>query len=69
VTSDQARCITFRKVIIESETSFSIQMDGEPMLGTQQAMLRVRPRALKVLMPPQSLALLSRPPVQAQDKQ
>jgi YegS/Rv2252/BmrU family lipid kinase len=69
VTSDQARCITFRKVIIESETPFSIQMDGEPMLGAQQAMLRVRPRALKVLMPPQSLALLSRPPVQAQDKQ
>jgi YegS/Rv2252/BmrU family lipid kinase len=52
VTSDQARCLPFREARIESDTPFSLQMDGEPMLGGQQATLTVAPRALRVLMPP-----------------
>lgn len=51
VTSDQARCLTFRSARIESETPFSLQMDGEPMLGGQQVTITVAPQALRVLMP------------------
>jgi diacylglycerol kinase family enzyme len=51
VTSDQARCLTFCSARIESETPFSLQMDGEPMLGGQQATITVAPQALRVLMP------------------
>lgn len=54
VTSDQARCLPFRNARIESETPFSLQMDGEPMLGGQQVTIAVAPQALRVLMPPQA---------------
>ena len=59
LTSDQARCIPFRKASIESDTPFSLQMDGEPMLGTQKASLEVLQGALQVLVPPQAGYLLS----------
>jgi diacylglycerol kinase family enzyme len=58
LTSDQARCIPFRKASIESATPFSLQMDGEPMLGTQQASLEVLQGSLQVLIPPQARYLL-----------
>jgi diacylglycerol kinase (ATP) len=58
VTSDLARCIPFRKVYIDSETPFPIQVDGEPMLGAQQAVLEVLPQKLLILMPPQARYLL-----------
>jgi diacylglycerol kinase family enzyme len=58
LTSDQARCIPFRKANIESSTPFSIQMDGEPLLGAQQISLRVIQGGLKVLLPPQAGYLL-----------
>ncbi len=57
-SSDQARCIPFRKAFIESATPFSLQMDGEPMLGTQQASLEVLQGSLQVLIPPQARVLL-----------
>jgi diacylglycerol kinase (ATP) len=59
LTSDQARCIPFRRAGIESSTPFSLQMDGEPMLGTQQASLEVLQRSLLVLIPPGARYLLS----------
>jgi diacylglycerol kinase (ATP) len=59
LTSDQARCITFSKASIESSTPFSLQMDGEPMLGTQQATLAVLHKSLQVLIPPDARYLLS----------
>jgi YegS/Rv2252/BmrU family lipid kinase len=59
LTSDQARCIPFRKASIESTTPFSLQMDGEPMLGTQRALLEVLQGSLQVLIPPQARYLLS----------
>ncbi len=43
---------------IESETPFPIQIDGEPMLGAQQAVLEVLPQKLFILMPPQARYLL-----------
>jgi len=57
-TSGQARCIPFRKASIESGTPFSLQMDGEPMLGTQQASLEVLQGSLQMLIPPQARYLL-----------
>lgn len=51
LTSDQARRLAFRSARIESETPFSLQMDGEPMIGGQEVTITVAPRALRVLMP------------------
>lgn len=61
LTSEQARRLPFQIARIESKADFSVQMDGEPMLGGTQAEIIVRPRALKILMPPQSLGLLKNP--------
>jgi YegS/Rv2252/BmrU family lipid kinase len=58
LTSDQARCIPFRSVQIESETPFSIQIDADPMLGAQKASLEVLPQKLNVLMPAKARQLL-----------
>lgn len=52
LTSDQARCIPFHQVTIESETPFSVQMDGEPMQSTANVRLEVLPGKLCVLIPP-----------------
>ncbi len=61
LTSDQARCIPFESARIESDVPFSIQMDGEPMLGGVRAEIDIRPRALKILMPAGALNLLQSP--------
>ncbi|MBI2332069.1 MAG: hypothetical protein HYU84_07925, partial [Chloroflexi bacterium] len=61
LTSDQARCIPFRNVTIESAANFSIQVDGDPMLGSHKAEIKVRHRALKILMPENALYLLKNP--------
>jgi diacylglycerol kinase (ATP) len=58
LTSDQARRFSFRSARIESDTAFSLQMDGEPMLGGRQVGLKIEKQALKVLMPPKGLELL-----------
>jgi diacylglycerol kinase family enzyme len=64
VNSDQARCIPFHKVTIESDTPFSIQMDGEPMLGAQKVSLEVLPQKLQVLMPRETREQLCKPHAQ-----
>lgn len=61
LTSDQARCIPFQSVRIESDVNFSIQVDGDPMLGGKTAELKVLHRALKILMPENALYLLKNP--------
>ncbi len=58
LTSDQARCIPFRKASIDSGTPYTLQMDGEPMLGTTQTSLEVLQGSLQVLIPPQARYLL-----------
>jgi diacylglycerol kinase (ATP) len=58
LTSDQARCIPFGKAVVESSTPFSLQLDGEPLLGAQQVSLEVLKESLQVLIPPQSRYLL-----------
>jgi YegS/Rv2252/BmrU family lipid kinase len=57
-TSDMARCITFKALHIEAESPYWIQTDGEPRGSTQKTEIKIRSRALRMLMPPLSLHLL-----------
>jgi YegS/Rv2252/BmrU family lipid kinase len=61
LTSDQARRLPFRNARVESASDFSMQVDGEPMLGGAKAEITVKHRALKVLMPKDALYLLKTP--------
>ncbi|RJP55361.1 MAG: diacylglycerol kinase family lipid kinase [Anaerolineaceae bacterium] len=61
LNSDHARRIPFRTARIESDAHFSIQVDGDPTLGSNRAEIKVRHRALKVLMPKNALYLLQNP--------
>lgn len=61
LTSDEARCIPFHNVRIESDANFSLQVDGDPALGSNAAEIKVLHRALKVLMPKNALYLLKNP--------
>lgn len=58
LTSDQARRLRFCTARVESDAAFSIQVDGDPMLGGHHADISIRHRALKVLMPENALHLL-----------
>lgn len=51
VNAENVRCLPFRRVRILSETPFSLQLDGEPMLGGREVTVEVRPRALWVYLP------------------
>ena len=58
VSSENARCVPFRKAVIESATAFPLQMDGEPMLGTHRVSIEVVHRGLKALLPAQARNLV-----------
>jgi YegS/Rv2252/BmrU family lipid kinase len=58
LTSDMARCITFRDLRIEAESPFLVQTDGEPRGSAQIVQITVRPRVLRMLMPPRGMSLL-----------
>lgn len=58
LTSDEARKLPFSQVRIESETSFSVEMDGEPKMSTKQVDIKVEKQALNVLLPPSAQRLL-----------
>ncbi len=58
LTSDQARCIPFREARIQSETPFSLQLDGDPMLGAHEVKLEVLKGKLQILMPAHARHLL-----------
>jgi diacylglycerol kinase (ATP) len=62
VTSDQARRLPFASARVESDTPFSIQMDGDPMLGGKRVELSVQKRSLRALMPPAASRLLQKLP-------
>lgn len=62
LTSDQARRLPFHSARVESDTAFSIQMDGEPMLGGKQVEVNIQKQALKVIVPPNALKLLKENP-------
>lgn len=58
LNSDQARKLPFSRARIESETVFSVHMDGEPMLSDKRVEITVEKQALKVLFPPTAARLL-----------
>ncbi|MBE0682072.1 MAG: diacylglycerol kinase family lipid kinase [Anaerolineales bacterium] len=61
LTSEHARRIPFHTARVESDATFSIQVDGDPVLGGRQVEITTLPRALKVLMPENALQLLKYP--------
>lgn len=66
--SGSNQCINFRKLRIESEIPFSVQMDGEPMLGGKLAEINIQPGSLRVLLPENAnkyLCAPTRPPDRA----
>ncbi len=58
MNSDMARRLPFHSAQVESDTAFSLQMDGEPMLGGQHVGIGIKKQALRVLVPPAGLKLL-----------
>jgi diacylglycerol kinase family enzyme len=56
--SDEARRLPFSHVRIESETDFSVQMDGDPAMNGKQVQIKVEKQALNVLLPPRAYHLL-----------
>jgi diacylglycerol kinase (ATP) len=61
LTSDQARRLPFHSARIESDTAFSVHVDGEPMLGGKKVQIDIQKQALKVIVPPNGLKLLTAP--------
>jgi diacylglycerol kinase (ATP) len=58
LTSDEARKLPFSRVRIESETDFSVQMDGDPAMSGKRVDITVEKRALNILLPPGAHRLL-----------
>jgi len=61
VTSGEAQRIPFHTLRVQAESPFFVHMDAEPKDATQEANITVHKRALKLLMPPDSLYLLQDP--------
>jgi len=51
LTSDQVQCITFKRLVLSSDSEMHIQVDGEPLPVENDIHIDVRPRALRVLVP------------------
>jgi diacylglycerol kinase (ATP) len=62
LTSSTARKISFSALRVEADAPFLVQTDGEPVPATTRVDISIQPRALKLLMPPAALGLLSQPP-------
>lgn len=58
--SDTARRIPFHTLRVVAETPFLVQTDGEPRPETRDALITIQPRALRMLVPPRALHLLSK---------
>ena len=59
VNSDAAQRIPFRNLRVEADSSYWIQTDGEARGSSQVAEISVQTRALKLLVPPAGMELLS----------
>lgn len=59
LNSDAAHRITFRNLRVEADSPYWIQTDGEARGSTQTAEIRVQTHALKLLVPPRGMDLLS----------
>ena len=60
LTSDKSRRIPFHTLRVTAETPFLVQADGEPRPETREVVITIQPRALRLLMPPKALGLLSK---------
>jgi len=58
IDAEDARRITFNALRIEGESPFWVQTDGEPRGSAQKAEIKIRSRALRMLMPPLGMKLL-----------
>ena len=63
IDSDHTRRIPFQNLRMEADTEFTVQTDGEPRFDTKIAEISVQKRALRVIMPPNSLDALSQEPI------
>ena len=61
VNSSEAQRIAFQSLRVQAESPFFVHMDAEPKDATQEAYITVQKRALKLLMPPDSIHLLQNP--------
>jgi YegS/Rv2252/BmrU family lipid kinase len=61
VTSKDVQRVTFQELRVQAEAPFFIHMDAEPKQATDRAFISVERRALKVLLPPAAVALLTKP--------
>ena len=60
LTSQEVVKLPFSRVRIESETDFSVELDGDPAMTVNRIDLRVEKQALNVLLPPRAKRLLSK---------
>jgi len=58
LSSDQARRLPFHSVRVESDTAFSMHVDGEPLLGGNRAEIQIQKQALRVIVPSKAIKLL-----------
>lgn len=64
IDSAYTRRIPFKELRLEADTDFAVQTDGEPRFDTKVAEISVKKRALRVLMPPKALEVLSEDPLE-----
>jgi diacylglycerol kinase family enzyme len=57
-TSVKVQRVPFRHLEIESDTPYSIQMDGDPAPGFKRVEIDVLPRCLRLLVPQRSPAFM-----------
>lgn len=60
LTSNMARRIPFHTLRVEADSPFLVQTDGEPRPETREVIISIRSRALRMLMPPKALGMLSK---------
>ena len=51
VESEQTRCIQFQKITLTSESTLFSQVDGEPLDESNEVVIEVRSKALRILAP------------------
>jgi diacylglycerol kinase (ATP) len=58
LTNEEARKLPFSRARIESETAFSVELDGDAVMSTTRIDLKVKKQALNVLIPHRANRLL-----------
>jgi YegS/Rv2252/BmrU family lipid kinase len=61
LSAPDTQCIPFRRLTIEVETPIQVELDGDPFSVERRVEFSILPRSLRLMMPVQSLPLLSHP--------